>query len=202
MGSYLHPNMVKNANFRGLRRIWEFLPTLRGVIILPPRQPRFLARLPRWQLGLLACDCHGKIFFFVFTSECHVTCDLYFVTTKDNGDTREETKNDKRKSSGETVGVAFFQTKLNKWDKRFVTMRLSKTKDSFQGRLDSNVHQSIMSRMVKERIWNKPSYHRRPKPGICTSSINCLLIMIETTICTSQHKRKTSLCSKGSDNVK
>ena len=55
----------------------------------------------------------GK-FFFVFTSECHVTCDLYFVTTKDNGNTREETKNDKRKSSGETVGVAFFQTKLNK----------------------------------------------------------------------------------------
>ena len=50
MGSYLHPNMVKNANFRGLRRIWEFLPTLRGVIILPPRQPRFLAWLPRWQL--------------------------------------------------------------------------------------------------------------------------------------------------------
>ena len=131
-----------------------------------------------------------------------MTCDLYFVTTKDNGDTREETKNDKRKSSGETVGVAFFQTKLNKWDKRFVTMRLSKTKDSFQGRLDSNVYQSIMSRMVKGRIWNKPSYHRRPKPGICTISINCLLIMIETTICTSQHKRKTSLCSKGSDNVK
>ena len=50
MGSYLHPNMVKNANFRGLRRIWEFLPTLRDVIILPPSQPRFLARLPRWQL--------------------------------------------------------------------------------------------------------------------------------------------------------
>ena len=46
MGSYLHPN---NANFRGLRRIWEFLPTLRGVIILPPSQPRFLARLPPWQ---------------------------------------------------------------------------------------------------------------------------------------------------------
>ena len=41
--------MVKNANCRGLRRIWEFLPTLRGVIILPPSQPRFLARLPRWQ---------------------------------------------------------------------------------------------------------------------------------------------------------
>ena len=42
--------MVKNANFRGLRRISEFLPTLRGIIILPPRQSRFLARLPRWQL--------------------------------------------------------------------------------------------------------------------------------------------------------
>ena len=49
MGSYLHPNMVKNANFRGLRRIWEVLPTLRGVIILPPSHPSFLARLPRWQ---------------------------------------------------------------------------------------------------------------------------------------------------------
>ena len=44
MGSYLHLNMVKNANFRGLPRIWEFLPTLHGVIILPPSQPRFLAR--------------------------------------------------------------------------------------------------------------------------------------------------------------
>ena len=51
MGPYLHPNIVKNANFRGLRRIWEFLPILRDVIILPPSQPRFLARLPRWQLG-------------------------------------------------------------------------------------------------------------------------------------------------------
>ena len=50
MGSYLHPNMVKNANFRGLHRIWEFLPTLRSVIILRPSQPRLLARLPRWQL--------------------------------------------------------------------------------------------------------------------------------------------------------
>ena len=47
MGSSLHPNMVKNANFRGLRRIREFLPTLRGVIILLPSQLRFL--LPRWQ---------------------------------------------------------------------------------------------------------------------------------------------------------
>ena len=47
MGSYLQPNMVKNANFRGLRRIWEFLPTLCGVVILPPSQPRFL--VPRWQ---------------------------------------------------------------------------------------------------------------------------------------------------------
>ena len=32
--------MVKNANFGGLRRIWEFLPILRGVVILPPSQPR------------------------------------------------------------------------------------------------------------------------------------------------------------------
>ena len=36
------PNMVKNANFRGLCRIWEFLPTLLGIINLPPTQPRFL----------------------------------------------------------------------------------------------------------------------------------------------------------------
>ena len=33
MGSYLHPNVVKNAKFRGLRRIRGVLPTLRGVII-------------------------------------------------------------------------------------------------------------------------------------------------------------------------
>ena len=51
MGSYLQPTMVKNAHFRGLRGICEFLPTLRGVIILPPRQPRFLARSPRWQIN-------------------------------------------------------------------------------------------------------------------------------------------------------
>ena len=31
MGSY--PNIVKNANFRGLRRIWEFSPTLRGNMV-------------------------------------------------------------------------------------------------------------------------------------------------------------------------
>ena len=29
MGSYLHPNMVKNANFRGLRRIWVFAHIVR-----------------------------------------------------------------------------------------------------------------------------------------------------------------------------
>ena len=52
------------------------------------------------------------------------------------------------------------------------SLRLSKTKDSFQGRLDSNV-QSTMSRMARELIWNKLSNHRRPKPGICTISINC-----------------------------
>ena len=54
----------------------------------------------------------------------------------------------------------------------FLSLRLSKTKDSFQGRLDSNV-QSTMSRMARELIWNKPSNHRRPKPGICTISMNC-----------------------------
>ena len=51
-------------------------------------------------------------------------------------------------------------------------MSLSKTVDSLQGRLDSNV-QSIMSRMARELIWNKPSNHWRPKPGICTIGINC-----------------------------
>ena len=30
----LRSNMVKNANFRGLRRIWDFLPTLRGIMII------------------------------------------------------------------------------------------------------------------------------------------------------------------------
>ena len=51
-------------------------------------------------------------------------------------------------------------------------MRLSKTVDSLQGRLDSNV-QSTMSRMARELIWDKPSNHWRPRPGICTISINC-----------------------------
>ena len=51
-------------------------------------------------------------------------------------------------------------------------MLLSKTVDSFQERLNSNV-QSTMSRMARELIWNKLSNHRRPKPGICTISINC-----------------------------
>ena len=54
-------------------------------------------------------------------------------------------------------------------------MSLSKTVDSLQGRLDSNV-QSIMSRMARELIWNKPSNHWRPKPGICTIGINCLFM--------------------------
>ena len=39
MGSYLHPNMVKKANFRGLCRIERFFSTLRGIM-----------NLPRWQL--------------------------------------------------------------------------------------------------------------------------------------------------------
>ena len=51
--------MVKNANFRGLRRIWEFLRTLCGVIILPPSQPRFLARFPRWE----KFECEARAFF-------------------------------------------------------------------------------------------------------------------------------------------
>ena len=39
MGSYLHSNMDKNSNYRGLHRIKN----------LQQRQPRFLAWLPRWQ---------------------------------------------------------------------------------------------------------------------------------------------------------
>ena len=65
MGSYLHPDMVKKANFRGLRRIWEFLPTLRDVIILPPSQPRFIARLPRWQLLLLLFYYYKVVFWAI-----------------------------------------------------------------------------------------------------------------------------------------
>ena len=52
-------------------------------------------------LHLLACLKSGR----------HVTCDhlqTTFVTTTDNGDAREETNKNKRKSSGETVGVAFW----------------------------------------------------------------------------------------------
>ena len=58
LSTYLHPNVVKNANFGRLRRIWEFLPTLRGIMNQPPRQPRFLAGLPRWQWinKLLICN--------------------------------------------------------------------------------------------------------------------------------------------------
>ena len=115
---------------------------------------------------LLACLKRGR----------HVPCGLLettLTTTTANGDTRKETKLVIRKSSGATVGVASFgQTQLNTLGKRFVTMRLSKTVDSFQRRLDSNV-QSIVSRMVRELIWNKPSNHRRPKPGIYTIRINC-----------------------------
>ena len=43
MGYYLHPNMIKNVNFRGLHRIWRFLPTLRRIMNLPLRQPRFFS---------------------------------------------------------------------------------------------------------------------------------------------------------------
>ena len=123
----------------------------------------------KWVLSyLLACLKRGR----------HVTCDVLettLATTTANGDTRKETKKVRRKSSGATVGVASFgQTQLNTLDKRFVTVGIAVTRtvDSFQRRLDSNV-QSIMSRMVRELIWNKPSNHWRPKPGICTISINC-----------------------------
>ena len=94
---------------------------------------------------LLACLKRGR----------HVICDLLettLATTTANGDTRKETKKVIRKSSGATLGVVGFgQTQLNTLDKRFVTMHLSKTVDSFQRRLDSNV-QSVMSRMVRELI--------------------------------------------------
>ena len=43
-GVLLTPKYVKNAILEG------YAATLRGVIILPPSQRRFLARLPRWQL--------------------------------------------------------------------------------------------------------------------------------------------------------
>ena len=43
MGSCLHPNMVKNANFR------IFLDF--RILRVFAWQPRFLARLPRWQLA-------------------------------------------------------------------------------------------------------------------------------------------------------
>ena len=82
-------------------------------------------------------------------SRCHVTCDLLettFATTTDHGDTREENQVEQQ------LVWLFGQTQLNTWDKRFVTMRLSKTIDSFQGRLESN-KQSIMLRMVRELIY-------------------------------------------------
>ena len=37
--------MVKNANFRGLRRIWEFLPTLRGIMNLRAAEATSIASL-------------------------------------------------------------------------------------------------------------------------------------------------------------
>ena len=81
MGSYLHPNMVKNANFRGLRRIWEVLPTSCGIINLPPRQPRFLARLPRWQLFCFKDTTNfAALLFFLTGRQWNVPagkCDIY-----------------------------------------------------------------------------------------------------------------------------
>ena len=84
-GSYLHPNTVKNGNFRGLRRIWEFLPALRSVIILPPSQPRFLAMLPRWQwnqiTGLLSLLQSGDWIVGCITSCEKYTSTLQWLTT-------------------------------------------------------------------------------------------------------------------------
>ena len=72
---------------------------------------------PILELGLLARDCQRKVqvvFSYLLAcpkSERHVTCDLLdftFVTTTSTRDTREETKKNKGKSSGEAVGVAFW----------------------------------------------------------------------------------------------
>ena len=162
---------------------------------------------PGLELGLLTRNRQRKVGAFVFTRlpKTRTSRDMWSSSTA-NGNTRKETKKVIRKSSGATVGVASFgQTQLNTLDKRFVTMGIAVTRtvDSFQRRLDSNV-QSIMSRMVRELIWNKPSNHWRSKPGICTIGINCPFMtrcqkrsqersilrtdikMIETTFCTSQ----------------
>ena len=49
---YLHPNMVKKKSLTlKLRFFLVYTEYTRGSMILPPRQPRLLARLPRWQLA-------------------------------------------------------------------------------------------------------------------------------------------------------
>ena len=114
---------------------------------------------PVLELGLLARDCQRKVGAFVLTRlpKTRTSLDIDILettlaTTTANGDMRKETKKVIRKSSGAILGVVGFgQTQLNTLDKRFVTMHLSKTVDSFQRRLDSNV-QSVMSRMVRELI--------------------------------------------------
>ena len=73
---------------------------------------------PVLELGLLPRDCQRKVGAFVFTrlpktqTSRHVTRDLLettlATTTTANGDTRKETKNLIRKSSGATVDVAGF----------------------------------------------------------------------------------------------
>ena len=48
---YLHPNMVKKKSLTlKLRFFLVYNEYTRGSMILPPRQPRLLVRLPRWQL--------------------------------------------------------------------------------------------------------------------------------------------------------
>ena len=153
---------------------------------------------PVLELGLLPRDCQRKVGAFVFTRlpETRTSRDMWSSSTA-NGNTRKETKKVIRKSSGATVGVASFgQTQLNTLDKRFVTIgiAITRTVDSFQRRLDSNV-QSIMSRMVRELIWNKSSNHWRPKPGICMISINCPFM----TRCQKKNYKKKSILHTDND---
>jgi len=48
-GVLLTPKYGQKCKFYRVTQNLRVLPTLRGVIILPTSQPRFLARLPRWQ---------------------------------------------------------------------------------------------------------------------------------------------------------
>ena len=73
--------MVKNANFRGLRRIWEVLPTSCGIINLPPRQPRFLARLPCWQWEKVAFKSRLRLCFICLVWLNNDQCSVCVVTS-------------------------------------------------------------------------------------------------------------------------